>query len=60
MLERPILMAASQQWDYQAFKVAATSELPEHDFIEATICLGAEMGDNPSPGSESYLFPRSN
>ena len=52
MPERPILMAASQQWDYQAFKVAATSELPEHDFIEVTYSLGAEMGDNPNPNPD--------
>ena len=47
ILERPILMAASQTWDYQAFNAIATSELPKHGFIEVTHILGAEMGHNP-------------
>ena len=42
-------MAASQQWDCQAFEVTATSELPEHGFIEVTHSLGAEMVHNPNP-----------
>jgi len=52
ILERPILMAASQTWDYQAFKVTATSELPRHGFIEVAHSLGAEMGHNPNPNPD--------
>ena len=51
-LERPILMAAAEQWDYQSFEATAASQLPEHGFIEAAICLGAEMGDNPNPNPD--------
>jgi len=41
-------MAAAEQWDYKSFKATATSQLPEHGFIEVTYCLGAEMGHNPN------------
>ena len=51
-LERPILMAAAEQWDYELFKATATSQLPEHGFIEPTPCLGAEMGHNPDPNPQ--------
>ena len=47
-LERPILMAAAEQWDYKSFEATATSQLPEHGFIEVTYCLGAERGPNPN------------
>ena len=45
-------MAAAEQWNYESFKATATSQLPEHDFIEVTYCLGAEMGHNPNPSPQ--------
>ena len=45
-------MAAAEQWNYETFKATATSQLPEHDFIEVTYCLGAEMGHNPNPSPQ--------
>ena len=45
-------MAASQTWDYQAFKAIATLELPKHGFIEVTHSLGAAIGHNPNPSPD--------
>ena len=47
-LERPILMASTQSWDYEAFTTTVASQLPEHDFIKVPGSLRAKLGHNPS------------